>query len=111
MIFLRKGEDPPWIVADSLWERIEPLLAKVERRRTRYPGLRRLGDRKVLCGILFVLHTGIRRECLPEELGFGLSLGACLRTVGLPIISLCEYTGNQQPVRCHGNAASPAAES
>jgi transposase len=54
---VRKGEDPPWIVPDSLWERIEPLLPKVERR-SRYPGRRRLDDRKVLCGILFVLHTG-----------------------------------------------------
>lgn len=67
---MRKGEDPPWIVADSLWERIEPLLPKVERR-SRYPGRRRLDDRKVLCGILFVLHTGIRWEFLPKELGFG----------------------------------------
>lgn len=30
-----------------------------------------LDDRKVLCGILFVLHTGIRWEFLPQELGFG----------------------------------------
>ena len=70
MIFVRKGEDPPWIVADSLWERIEPLLPKAERR-SRYPGRRRLDDRKVRCGILFVLHTGIRWEFLPKELGFG----------------------------------------
>jgi transposase len=67
---VRKGEDPPWIVPDSLWERIEPLLPKVERR-SRYPGRKRLDDRKVLCGILFVLHTGIRWEFLPQELGFG----------------------------------------
>ncbi|WP_168221452.1 IS5 family transposase [Actinomadura sp. WMMA1423] len=58
------------MVADSLWERIEPLLPKVERRK-RHPGRRRLDDRKVLCGILFVLHTGIRWEFLPQELGFG----------------------------------------
>ena len=67
---MRKGEDPPWIVADSLWERVEPLLPRVERR-ARYPGRRRLDDRTVLCGILFVLHTGIRWEFLPRELGFG----------------------------------------
>ncbi|MFL6054370.1 MAG: transposase [Actinoallomurus sp.] len=58
------------MVPDSLWERIEPLLPKVERR-SRYPGRKRLDDRKVLCGILFVLHTGIRWEFLPQELGFG----------------------------------------
>ncbi|CAM5667906.1 hypothetical protein SGLAM104S_06765 [Streptomyces glaucescens] len=28
-------------------------------------------DRQALCGILFVLHTGIQWEYLPEELGFG----------------------------------------
>lgn len=36
-----------------------------------YPGRRRLGDRPVLCGILFVLHTGIPWRHLPWELGFG----------------------------------------
>jgi len=34
-------------------------------------GRKRLDDRKVLCGILFVLYTGIRWEFLPQELGFG----------------------------------------
>ena len=28
-------------------------------------------DREVLCGILYVLHTGIQWEYLPQELGFG----------------------------------------
>jgi transposase len=30
-----------------------------------------LDDRKVLSGILFVLHTGIPWEFLPQQLGFG----------------------------------------
>jgi transposase len=60
----------PWIVSDELWERIEPLLPRRERR-FRYPGRRPVPDRKVLCGILFVLHTGIQWEHLPQELGFG----------------------------------------
>jgi transposase len=60
----------PWEVEDELWERIAPLLPKVERRH-RYPGRKRLDDRKVLSGILFVLYTGIRWEFLPQELGFG----------------------------------------
>jgi transposase len=47
----------PWIVSDELWELIEPLLPKVERR-FRYPGRKRLPDRQALQGILFVLHTG-----------------------------------------------------
>lgn len=60
----------PWIVSDDLWERIEPLLPKRERR-FRYPGRKPVPDRQVLCGILFVLHTGVQWEHLPQELGFG----------------------------------------
>ncbi len=51
----------PWGVEDGLWEPIEPLLLAVERR-FRHPGRRRLEDRKALCGILFVLYTGISWE-------------------------------------------------
>jgi transposase len=60
----------PWIVSDELWELVEPLLPKRERR-FRYPGRRRLPDREALCGILFVLQTGIAWRHLPLELGFG----------------------------------------
>ena len=34
-------------------------------------GRPRVPDRQALCGILFVLHTGIQWEYLPQELGFG----------------------------------------
>nr|WP_312875384.1 IS5 family transposase [Allocatelliglobosispora scoriae] len=67
---MRKGERPPWIVPDELWRRIEPLLP-VKPRRFRSPGRSRLSDRQALQGILFVLHTGIQWEFLPQELGFG----------------------------------------
>ena len=60
----------PWIVSEELWERVEPLLPRVERR-FRYPGRKRLPDRQALQGILFVLHTGIAWRHLPPELGFG----------------------------------------
>jgi transposase len=60
----------PWIVSDELWEIVEPLLPKRERR-FRYPGRKRLPDRQALQGILFVLHTGIAWTHLPRELGFG----------------------------------------
>ncbi len=68
---MRKGQQPPWIVPDGLWQRIEPLLPKPVVRDARRPGRNRLDDRQVLCGILFVLHTGIQWEYLPQELGFG----------------------------------------
>jgi transposase len=67
---MRKGEHPPWIVPDDLWARIAPLLPARPRKFHR-PGRKRLPDRQVLCGILFVLHTGIQWEFLPQELGFG----------------------------------------
>lgn len=54
----------------ELWARIEPLLPVVSRRAD-HPGRKRLDDCKVLSGILFVLHTGIPWEFLPQELGFG----------------------------------------
>lgn len=60
----------PWVVSGDLWERIEPLLPKKERR-FRHPGRKPVPDRQVLCGILFILHTGIQWEHLPQELGFG----------------------------------------
>ena len=67
----------PWIVSDGLWERLAPLLPKVERR-FRYPGRKRLDDRAALQGVLFVLHTGIAWRHLPLELGFG-SGSTCYR--------------------------------
>jgi transposase len=60
----------PWVVPDELWELVEPLLPRRERR-FRYPGRKRFPDREALCGILFVLHTGIAWQQLPAELGFG----------------------------------------
>ncbi|MER5796182.1 IS5 family transposase [Streptomyces sp. NPDC001980] len=64
-----KRQSRPWIVSDELWSLIEPLLPepapKVVEGRPRVP------DWEALCGILFVLHTGIQWEYLPQELGFG----------------------------------------
>lgn len=60
----------PWDVSDELWAAVEPLLPARERR-FKYPGRKRLDDRKALQGILFVLSTGIPWMRLPTELGFG----------------------------------------
>jgi transposase len=65
----------PWIVSDELWELIEPLLPKKERRRR--GGRSRHPDRETLSGILFVLHTGIAWRHLPAELGFGSGVTCC----------------------------------
>jgi len=71
----------PWIVSEELWQRVEPLLPRVERR-FRYPGRKRLDDRAALQGILFVLHTGVAWRHLPLELGFG-SGSTCYRRMVL----------------------------
>jgi transposase len=68
----------PWVVDDELWGLVEPLLPRPVRR-FRYPGRQRLDDRAVLQGILFVLHTGIGWEHLPQELGFGSGMTAWRR--------------------------------
>jgi transposase len=57
-------------VPDELWERLNPLLPKRPRRR-RWPGRKPLDDRACLNGILFVLSTGICRDRLPQQLGYG----------------------------------------
>lgn len=58
------------LVSDELWEIVEPLIPKVKRRK-RYPGRKRIPDRQVLTGILFVLKSGIPWEDLPQEMGCG----------------------------------------
>ena len=64
-----KRQSRPWIVSDELWSLIEPLLPEPGPKLVE--GRPRVPDRQALCGILFVLHTGIQWEYLPQELGFG----------------------------------------
>ncbi|WP_405785725.1 IS5 family transposase [Streptomyces sp. NBC_01367] len=64
-----KRQSRPWIVSDELWSLVEPLLPDPAPKRVE--GRPRVPDRQALCGILFVLHTGIQWEYLPQELGFG----------------------------------------
>jgi transposase len=58
-----------WIVSGELWSLMEPLLPvpapKLVEGRPWVPG------RQAVCGILFVLRTGIQWEYLAQELGFG----------------------------------------
>jgi transposase len=67
--FVGKRNSRPWIVSDELWLLIEPLLPEPTPKLV--AGRPRVPDRQALCGILFVLHTGIQWEYLPQELGFG----------------------------------------
>ncbi len=65
---VRMARRKSWEVSDELWAVIEPPLPRHERY-FRYPGRRRIDDRRTLHGILFVLYTGIQWEFLPQELG------------------------------------------
>jgi transposase len=59
------------LVTDALWERIEPLLPALPKRRFRFPGRKPIDQRKIVTGILFVLKTGIAWDDLPSDLGCG----------------------------------------
>jgi transposase len=62
------------LIDDDLWGLIRPLLPPPKPRRRRYPGRKRLDDRKVLTGIVFVLRSGIPWEMLPQEMGCGCGM-------------------------------------
>ena len=53
-------------LSDEQWKRIEPLLPEYPM--TRVGGRRRVDNRRVLEGILWVLRTGARWKDLPEDL-------------------------------------------
>ena len=59
----------PWIVSDGLWELLEPLLPRVERR-FRYPGRKRHDDWACLEGILYVLRYAVPWAELPPVAGW-----------------------------------------
>jgi transposase len=102
----------PWDVPDDLWERLEPLLPR-RQRRFRYPVRKPLDDRRVLQGILFVLHTGIGWEHLAQELGFGCGLprgAGCAtgrrRACG-SVCTRCCWPSCRRPGRSTGRVRSP----
>ncbi len=78
------------LVPDELWKRIEPLLPAHPPRPK--GGRRRLADRQVLTGIVFVLKTGIPWEDLPGVYARGDS--------GIH---------QRAPSHSHGTARSPQA--
>lgn len=60
------------LVSDELWQIVEPLIPRVQRRH-RYPGRKRIDDRKVLTGILFRLED--RHTLGAATPGVGLRFG------------------------------------
>ncbi|GGW65775.1 hypothetical protein GCM10010381_58640 [Streptomyces xantholiticus] len=73
----RPPEPSSLVLSDELWSLIEPLLPEPGRKQV--AGRPRVSDRQALRGILFVLHTGIQWEYLPQELGFGSGM-TCWRS-------------------------------
>jgi len=59
------------LLPDDLWAMVEPILPAEPARRFRYPGRKRIDNRRALTGILFILKTGIGWEDLPQEMGCG----------------------------------------
>lgn len=59
------------LVADGLWELVEPLLPPRRPRLKTKGGRPRVPDRACLRGIVFVLRSGIPWEMLPKDLGCG----------------------------------------
>src|SRR5687767_14569958 len=59
------------LVPDELWELLRPLLPRRRRRSRRKGGRPPVDDRAAMCGIVFVLKTGIPWEHLPREMGCG----------------------------------------
>jgi transposase len=100
----------PWEDSDDLWAVIEPLLPQ-RQRRFRHPGRKRPDDRLALQGILFVLHTGIAWEHLPQELGYGSGM-TCWRRLAewnkVGVMALCDP---RSAIRSVAAAARGAARS
>lgn len=101
----------PWVVDDELWAIVGSLLPQTPKR-FRYPGRSRLDARLVSQGILFVLHTGIGWEHLPQELGFGSGMTVCgggtpgtWVATGASCTSCC-WSGSSGQVRSTGRARS-----
>ena len=69
-----------WKVSDSFWSKVEPLIPKVKRDKTKAYQRRKGGGRKPMASrqifeaIVYVLRTGIQWKALPKEYGSSSSI-------------------------------------
>jgi transposase len=116
-----EGQQPPWIVPDELWARIESLSPVVVPRRSARPGRPRLDDRKALCGILFVLthrdFVGIPAPGVRFWVGYDLLAAAsrlergwCLVTPARESAGRVERRGPTGLVEGGGRRLAPAGD-
>ena len=59
------------LLDDALWARLAPLIPQPRKKRGHRHGRRRVPDRAVLTGILYVLRAGVPWQMLPLEMGCG----------------------------------------
>jgi transposase len=58
------------LVDDALWEMVKPLLPAPPPRKSA-AGRKRLDERRIFTGIMFILQSGLPWEMLPQEMGCG----------------------------------------
>ena len=69
-----------WEVSDSFWSKVEPLIPRVKRDKTKEYQRRKGGGRKpmesrqIFEAIVYVLRTGIQWKALPKEYGSSSSI-------------------------------------
>ena len=74
-----------WSASDKFWERVEPLIPKVKRDKTKVYQRRKGGggkpmdSRKIFEAIVYVLRTGIQWKALPREYGSSSSIHCCFQ--------------------------------
>ena len=77
---MAKGKRPAptvWEVSDELWQRIEPLLRRLDP--VAQKGRKRVDRRRVLDGIIFRLRTGCQWNHIPRVYGDDSTLYRCFR--------------------------------
>ena len=95
------------LVSDELWAAIAPLLPP-------HPaqlggGRPWLPDRPALCGIIFVLRTGVQWRWLPQELGCGSGV-TCWQRLHRVLLARLEDAGKLDWSRACADSAGIAAK-
>src|SRR5574344_2020764 len=83
-----------WEVGDLLWGKVEPLIPKVKRdkskeyQRRKGAGRKPMESRKIFEAIVYVLRTGIQWKALPREYGSSSSVHRYFRKWGTSVFFL-----------------------
>lgn len=85
-------------IDNELWKIVQPLLLPVRRRRKPHPGRKRLGERRALTGILFVLQPGdlVVTDNLDSHKVTGVA--HTIEAVGTRLRYLPQYSPDYKPI-------------